>query len=465
MDTKNRINDCVWEITDDGTLVIRPVHENTDGHLFLEESFPDNSCWPWCGKTFKKIRIEGHVIAGSHIDYMFLKCPALEDVSGIGDLDTSRVESMDGMFSGCSALRTLAGLEKLDTSGVNYMNYMFAGCTVLEDITALSAWNVGSVQSMYGLFTDCAALKDVSSLAKWDTDSLTETSRMFAGCRRLKDISGLKSWETERIVDTTFMFYECASLSDISALAGWDAANIVTMSCMFFGCTTLKDISALKNWYTESARNMSGLLYGCTSLEDASPLAGWRVDNVVNMYGMFRECTALRNIDGLENWNICSVADMDLMFTNCTLLKNRETLLDEWKRKNRQFHSVNSFTLVVSEERIFPMSDGPMACPREGEFVGWKKCREGKLVKLLIPADARRSSALGKKCRCDKAQVLDITDMDGSHFETAYSINDDEFIYRTGETVSVPDFDEDRFHECAPGIHFFMDKMSAAKYL
>lgn len=49
----------------------------------------------------------------------------------------------------------------------------------------------------------------------------------------------------------------------------------------------------------------------------------------------------------------------------------------------------------------------PMACPDTGTFVAWKKAN-GHIVKLEIPADAQRSSATGRKCRCDKAKVIEI---------------------------------------------------------
>lgn len=55
----------------------------------------------------------------------------------------------------------------------------------------------------------------------------------------------------------------------------------------------------------------------------------------------------------------------------------------------------------------------PMACPDEGEFTGWKKCKSDRIVKLKIPEDARRSSASRRKCRCDKAEVIEITSIDG----------------------------------------------------
>ena len=108
----------------------------------------------------------------------------------------------------------------------------------------------------------------------------------------------------------------------------------------------------------------------------------------------------------------------------------------------------------------------PMACPDDGEFIGWKKCKDDKIVKLKIPADAKRSSASGRKCRCDKAEVLSIESIDGKEsFETAYSKHAEGFEYRVGETVKVDDFNEDRFSECAEGIHFFINRREAVEYM
>ena len=93
-----------------------------------------------------------------------------------------------------------------------------------------------------------------------------------------------------------------------------------------------------------------------------------------------------------------------------------------------------------------------IACPTHGSFIAWKKAKkaddgfEALLVKLLIPEDARRSSATSSKCRCDKAKVIEITDLKGiKTYDTAVSSYDDSFIYKVGETVSVDDFCENRF--------------------
>lgn len=113
--------------------------------------------------------------------------------------------------------------------------------------------------------------------------------------------------------------------------------------------------------------------------------------------------------------------------------------------------------------------------PDEGDIIGWKKAYVDDaiddatpvIVKLLIPADAQRSNATGRKCRASKARVLDLQDKQGNSLPpdtTAYSRYDTDFTYKKGETVHVEDFDTNRWDECAPGIHFFITRIEAVEY-
>ena len=109
----------------------------------------------------------------------------------------------------------------------------------------------------------------------------------------------------------------------------------------------------------------------------------------------------------------------------------------------------------------------PMACPEEGSFIGFKKCQDGKIVKLKIPVDALRCSATGRKCRCSKAKVLSITNIDGTDANVGMAISkyDRNFIYKVGETIEVPNFNTDRWNECSTGIHFFITRQEAVDYI
>ena len=106
----------------------------------------------------------------------------------------------------------------------------------------------------------------------------------------------------------------------------------------------------------------------------------------------------------------------------------------------------------------------PLICPSDGEFTAWKKA-DGRLVKLLIPADARRSSATTNKCRCDKAMVVAITSLDEKEeYSEVTSHTYTPLTYRAGEMVYPDSFNEDRWNECSNGIHFFIDKQDAINY-
>ena len=106
-----------------------------------------------------------------------------------------------------------------------------------------------------------------------------------------------------------------------------------------------------------------------------------------------------------------------------------------------------------------------MNCPSDGTFTAWKKV-DNKLIKLLIPEDAKRSSAMTMKCRCDKAKVLAITSLDEEKsFDEVVNVGYIPHItYKVGEIVYPDKFDEDRWNECSNGIHFFINKQDAINY-
>ena len=117
----------------------------------------------------------------------------------------------------------------------------------------------------------------------------------------------------------------------------------------------------------------------------------------------------------------------------------------------------------------------PFSCPSHGEFIGWKGLERGGeyyLIKLRIPADAKRSSANSRKCRCDKAEVLAIYRLNCSQLPIEYEEIDEVLnnnyeptLYKAGEMVYPDIFDENRWNECSHGIHFFIDKHSALQYI
>ena len=108
-----------------------------------------------------------------------------------------------------------------------------------------------------------------------------------------------------------------------------------------------------------------------------------------------------------------------------------------------------------------------VVCP-DGAIIGWKKVLLGDsdrcgIAKLLIPGDAKRSNATGRKCRASKAVVLELQYIEGTQYSGgARSIHNEKFLYKVGITV-FPEkpFNDNRWEECTSGIHFYITRDEA----
>lgn len=104
--------------------------------------------------------------------------------------------------------------------------------------------------------------------------------------------------------------------------------------------------------------------------------------------------------------------------------------------------------------------------PEKGIFTGFKKVGDF-IIELEIPAEAKRSSATTRKCRCELARVVGITKKDGSDTDLKEIVNNSYepvVTYKLGEMVYPDSFDDDRWNECSHGIHFFITRQEAVEY-
>ena len=97
--------------------------------------------------------------------------------------------------------------------------------------------------------------------------------------------------------------------------------------------------------------------------------------------------------------------------------------------------------------------------PESGQFQGWKKCRNGVLVRVMIGKNAKRSNATGRKCRAEYVKVLEVIGA-----EVGISQHDNKTEYRAGKIVRCDKWDKDRWVECGGGIHFFLTRIEAEQY-
>ena len=91
-------------------------------------------------------------------------------------------------------------------------------------------------------------------------------------------------------------------------------------------------------------------------------------------------------------------------------------------------------------------------------IIGWKKCKNDVLVKLEIPRGAIVFSINNKKCRTDKAKVLEIIGGDRAYSKYKF------FSYYVGDVIEIFDFNCEYNVECEKGIHFFKTREEAENY-
>lgn len=167
------------------------------------------------------------------------------------------------------------------------------------------------------------------------------------------------------------------------------------------------------------------------SLFDGADLHGANLRNAILSKGTFRFC----------DMGECNICGADL-FAAVLESANKEGIISDENTKWFRLY-----------------------CPEEGAFLGYKKCVNDRLVQLLIPADAKRTSSTMRCCRCDKAKVLTIKSFDyKQQFSEAWSLVDEDFVYKVGEWVEAKNFNPDRWYDSTGGIHFWLTREEAKAY-
>jgi len=229
---------------------------------------------------------------------------------------------------------------------------------------------------------------------------------------------------------------------------------------VFVNGKCLQDIlEAHKRWLNNDDQGIKADLYGA-DLNNAD-LSG--VDlRYADLSNADLRYANLRNAD-LRNANL---SNADLMGANLSGASLRYANLSEadltgTNLRRADLSDANLSQIIYDYNTMF----FAIQCPEEGSFIGYKNCN-GFIVKLEIPSDAKRSSATSRKCRCSKAKVLSITNLDGSdsNILAVASNFDPNFIYTVGEIVEEKDFDENRWCECSNGIHYFITRNEAVSY-
>lgn len=328
-----------------GVLTLSPK-AGTDGGL----KYTDNNYGKWdFRKKVKEVKITDKiVIYDNYPIYLFNYYENMTKITGLANLDTSRVTNMDCLFAGCSALQSL-DLSHFDTSNVTTMHMMFSWCSSLKslDVSHFNTANVKKMNDMFygcspltkldlsnfntsknttteGMFSDCYSLESIN-LRNFDTSSVNDMAGMFRDCNALKKLD-VSMFDTSRVTNMGDMFEGCVSLTTLN-LQNFNTSNVTDMDYMFAMSATsssqkltslLKDLN-VSSFNTDKVTNMKAMFSDLKSLT-ALDISNFNTSNVVKMSYMFFGCESLMSID-ISNFRTSNVTDMSAMFAQCKTLK------------------------------------------------------------------------------------------------------------------------------------------------
>ena len=103
-------------------------------------------------------------------------------------------------------------------------------------------------------------------------------------------------------------------------------------------------------------------------------------------------------------------------------------------------------------------------------FIAWVKVigeTDSYIVKIKILNDSERFRGVGDICRCNKALVLEIQNLEGEKLdieEIEYHDKKGTLVFHVWEVTECENWQPGRWDDCLTGITFFIDRQSAVLY-
>ena len=326
----------------------------------------------------------------------------VETISGLNNLNTKNVTTMQSMFNRCLSLKSV-DLSAFKTENVENTRYMFIFCKALETLD-FATFNFANDTTTEEMFLGCSELKTIYCEANLSNNSkLKHSYNMFKGCTSLRGCQGTQCdgvTQTDKsyahldegeyspgfftmpsrvytVYDgngTLTYFYddqydaenanhEFYDPYDILVTRWWyfkkvktveidpsmKNAPLTSMVLMFYGgpgsgswhsLSNMTSIIGMENLNTTNVTDMGGMFFDCTSLESID-LSHFDTKNVTNMNGMFYTCTALTELD-LRSFDMKNVTNTGSMFMLC---KNLTTIRcdEDWSENDNITNSKDMF--------------------------------------------------------------------------------------------------------------------------
>ena len=285
----------------------RAARGGIDINTFL---IPNDSISPYGTATTAIIDATFADYRPTSTDYWFMQCNALTSISGMENLKTDSVTSMNMMFNSCYNLTSI-DVKGFNTENVTDMLGMFLACQNLTSLD-LSSFNTEKVEDMGMMFQYCYNLAELN-LSSFNTSNVTSFFQMFLACGSLKNLD-ITHFNTANVRSMRWMFGRCSGLQHID-LSHFDTRNVQDMGEMFYNDYGLKSLD-LSNFNTENLTNMWCMFKGCSGLTTLD-ISNFNTDKVTHMQELFQNCTSLQHIN-MSSFNTAKVEEFRDMFDNCT---------------------------------------------------------------------------------------------------------------------------------------------------
>lgn len=279
------------------------------------------------------------ILANENCSYMFDGFTYVTNITGLINLDTSKVTDMSYMFRniGAKVSSFSTDVSSFNTENVTTFKGMFyrgGGTTATSwTIGSLSNWKTGNATTFAYMFYETAQNAeefDIGDLGNWDMSKVTTLAYMFYSTAPNVDefiLSGVGNWNTSSVTNMSNLFAysgENSSSWDVGDLSGWNTAKVTNMSSMFcvacYSASYQCDLGDLSGWNTARVTNMdsmffyAGLDYGIKPFN----MGNWNVSKVKNMSDMLMGFGSVDEL-GLKNWNVSNVTNMSRLFAQADL--------------------------------------------------------------------------------------------------------------------------------------------------
>lgn len=210
---QKQVNEQAFVTYADGTLTFDYGVKPSSGQVFDLNQAANDPAWKSLNPQVTKVVFTTNFSKArpTSLSYWFVDCKDLNDIEGIENLNTSKVDHFFYTFLNCEKLTTI-DVTHFDTSNAIILAGLFAGCKSLASID-VSHFDTRKAQWTYLMFQGCESLTTLD-LRNFDTQNVNYTNSMFAGCSHLKNLYISDKFDLSKVPEehSVLMFSGCESI-------------------------------------------------------------------------------------------------------------------------------------------------------------------------------------------------------------------------------------------------------------